>query len=55
MACPYARPVAGFDTAEPTTTAIVVQTVGWLLLGTLVGASIWVTGGELMRVKKGKA
>ena len=41
--------------AEPSLAAAAVQTVGWLLLGTLAGAALWVTGGEIGRVLKGKA
>lgn len=58
MACPCNRPL-GADAAaaptEPGMASVAAQTVGWLLLGTLVGAACWVTGGELKRVMKGQA
>jgi hypothetical protein len=38
---------------EPTTGALVAQTVGWLMVGGLVGAALWALGHEIVGVRRG--
>lgn len=57
MACPcqQQRPLAtGLVGDEPATGTLVVSTLGWLLLGGVVGAAFWVTAQEIGLIRKGK-
>lgn len=55
MACPCQQPRAvGVVGDEPSTSTLVVATLGWLLLGGAVGAAFWVTAQEIGLIRKGK-
>lgn len=45
----------GLGADEPSTGSLVAATLGWLAVGMVCGAALWVTGHEAMRVMRGKA
>lgn len=60
MPCPCqqaplrAPPPLGIVGDEPSTGSLVVATLGWLLVGGVIGAAFWVTGEEIGLIFKGK-
>jgi hypothetical protein len=45
---------SGLGADEPTTGSLVAQTIGWLTVGGVVGAALWMLGHEIVGVRRGQ-